>query len=1056
MNVTADKGKVRRAFEVARELKLETPTVLDFLASRGHDVSRKQMQPVDEETYVELLRKFDQTRLRKYQSDHASEHDEEQKRDSVRLRQAEIEMLQAAKPPTAETTPASGERKISLPKPQALKVVEPAPASAPVIAPEPTIAPEPLATPAEVSTLEVIKAEIAEPVPVESIIETLAPTPPVVTTIAPEVVVKQEVKHHKTVIVEPQPPKAIHPTPAQPIVVEAPPEVPAAPAPLVRRKIELPKGQPLKIIEQAPKPVKRVEQPRPAQQSGRSQQQQQQPRQQGQQSQQGQQTRQGQQGQQQGQQQSRQGQQSRPQTGGSKPTAIKPSAPRSTEPLPPSLALSGALSGGQAGKKKLKRKKIATKVETPEDALETAVAAQIRRDNALKGIKLKPGTKPIESAVPASRSRRKKKGKGKGAEGAGAAPGGGRGPRKKPVDQQEVTASIKKTMAMMDGRGKGRQHHARGGSVAEEETGTEKLRLTEFLTTQEFANLLEVPVQDIIKRYIEMGMIISINQRLDRDTIEILASEFETEIEFVTDEEITPEVEESKPENFAPRQPIVTVMGHVDHGKTTLLDHLRRTRVAEKEYGGITQHIGAYEAIINNQRITFLDTPGHEAFTAMRARGAQLTDIVVLVVGADDRVMPQTLEAIDHARAAGVPIVVAVNKIDKPNADPDAIYKQLADANLLVERWGGKHQSAEISAKFGQGVDELLQEIVVAAEVLELKADPTVKARGVVIESRLDKGLGVVATILVQAGTLKIGDPFVVGQHYGRVRALYNEAGVEATETGPARPIQVIGFSGVPQAGDKLMVYPTEKEAREIALRRQQQQREISMRQIRALSLEQMSRKMKERELKDLPLVIKGDVHGSVEVLADALMKLATGEVKVNIIHRGVGAVTESDVLLASASGAIVIGFHVHPNPQARDLARQENVEIRSYRLIHEVVDDIRLAMEGLLAPTLEEKIVGQVEIRKVFRISRIGSIAGCYVLEGKVTRNSKVRLIRDGVELWSGELSTLKRFKDDAREVLSGFECGASLNGYNDINEGDRIEVYEVIEKSRKLEDSM
>jgi len=1059
MNVTADK-KVRRAFEVARELKLETPTVLDFLASRGHDVNRKQMQPVDEETYIELLKKFDQTRLRKYQSDHGSEHDEEQKRDSVRLRQAEIEMLQAAKPPAAETPPVVGERKIQLPKPQALKVVAPAPAPQVELPPVKPVSPTPVVP--EIVEPEVVRA-VVEETPPPVITQEAPAVPPVVeapAVVIPKAVETPAVAVAKPVVVEP-------PIRTEPVTVTE--EVVLPPQPAVKRKIELPAARSLVIIEQAPKPVKRVEQPRQGQQQGRTQSQQGQQGQQGQQRQGGQQGqtgqpgRSGQQGQQgrpgqpgQSTQQGRQGRAAAPLVA-SKPTAIKQSAPRSTEPLPPSLALTGALSGGsgQAGKKKLKRKPLTTKVETPEDAIETAVAAQLRRDTAAKGAKLKPGTKPAESAAPASRSRRKKKGKGKGADGAAAAPGG-RGPHKKPVDQQEVTASIKKTMAMMDGRGKGRQHYARGGSVAEEEAGSGKLRLTEFLTTQEFATLLEIPVQDVIRRFIEMGMIISINQRLDRDTIEILAHEFETEVEFVSDEEITPEVEESNPENFVPRQPIVTVMGHVDHGKTTLLDHLRRTRVAEKEYGGITQHIGAYEAMINEQRITFLDTPGHEAFTAMRARGAQLTDIVILVVGADDRVMPQTLEAIDHAKAAGVPIIVAVNKIDKPNADPDAIYKQLADANLLVERWGGKYQSAEISAKFGQGVDELLTEVLVAAEVLELKADATVKARGVVIESRLDKGLGVVATVLVQAGTLKIGDPFVVGQHYGRVRALVNEAGVDQTATGPARPIQVIGFSGVPQAGDKLMVYPTEKEAREIALRRQQQQREISMRQIRALSLEQMSRKMKERELKDLPLVIKGDVHGSVEVLADALMKLATGEVKVNIIHRGVGAVTESDVLLASASGAIVIGFHVHPNPQARELARQESVEIRSYRLIHEVVDDIRLAMEGLLAPTLEEKIVGQVEIRKVFRISRIGSVAGCHVTEGKITRNSKVRLIRDHVELWSGELSTLKRFKDDVREVLAGFECGTSLHGYNDINEGDRIEVYEVIEKSRKLEDTV
>ncbi len=990
MSLTAEKGKVRRAFEVARELKVETPTVLEFLVTRGLDTARKQMQPVDEETYVELLRKFDQPLFRKYQTEQGAGHDDDQKRDSVRLREAEIEMLKAVKeqaPP-----PDSSARKIELPRPRTLKVVE-----RPVAPPTPQF-------PAKAETKpSPARTEVAsgEPVVAESRISVKQDVPP----IAPVA---------ETPIV------AISASP----VAEA---APLPPAPLVRRKIELPQTRSLTIIEHArPKPPPPRQQPQPQPQSQKGQQQPQRER-------------------------------------ASQPTPQpKPQPPRHQEARPPSLSVPVSLVGGpgQAGKKKLKRKKLTTKVETPEDAIETQVEAQMRREVGKAG-KPKPGAKPAEipSTGPAGRHRRKKKGKpGEGAPAAGAGRGGGRGGRKpRVVDQQAVTESIKKTMAMMDGRGKGRHHYVRGGSgQLEEVVESGKLRVTEFLTTQELANMMDIPVQDVIKRCIEMGMIISINQRLDRELVELLAAEFEAEVEFVSDEEITPDEDESRPENLTTRQPIVTVMGHVDHGKTTLLDHLRRTRVAEKEYGGITQHIGAYEVIYGEHRITFLDTPGHEAFTAMRARGAQLTDIVILVVAADDRVMPQTLEAIDHSKAAGVPIVVAVNKVDKANADPEAIYKQLADANLLVEKWGGKHQSAEISAKFGQGMDDLLQEVIVAAELLELKADSTIRGRGVVIESRLDKGLGVVATVLIQNGTLKIGDPFVVGQHYGRVRALYNEAGEEWVEAGPARPVQVIGFSGVPQAGDKFVVYPTEKEAREISLRRQQQQRELSMRQLRALSLENMSARMKERDLKDLPLVIKGDVHGSVEVLADALMKLSTSEVKVNIIHRGVGGVTESDILLASASGAIVIGFHVHPNPQARELARQENVEIRSYRLIHEVVDDIRLAMEGLLAPTIEQKVVGQIEVRKVFRISRLGSIAGCYMLEGKVNRNSKVRLIRDAVELWSGELSSLKRFKDDAREVVTGFECGISLNGYNDILEGDRIEVYEVIEKSRKLEDSV
>ncbi|NQT35537.1 translation initiation factor IF-2, partial [bacterium] len=464
----------------------------------------------------------------------------------------------------------------------------------------------------------------------------------------------------------------------------------------------------------------------------------------------------------------------------------------------------------------------------------------------------------------------------------------------------------------------------------------------------------------------------------------------------------------------------------------------------------------AYEITSNASRITFLDTPGHEAFTAMRARGAQVTDIVVLVVAADDRVMPQTIEAIDHARIAGVPIIIAVNKIDKPSIDTEAIYKQLADINILVEKWGGKYQSVEISAKFGDGVDDLLEEILVAADILDLKADATVKARGVVIESRLDRGLGAVATVLIKNGTLKIGEPFVIGQHYGHVRAMYDEFGKTRDEAGPATPVQVVGFDGVPQAGDRMVVYSSEKEAREISHRRQRQYREMSLRQIKALSLEQVSRHLKEMDLRELPLIIKGDVHGSVEVLSDALMKLSTPEVGVQIVHRSVGGISESDVLLAAASRAIIIGFHVHPNPQARETARREGVEYRLYRVIHEIVDDVRKSLEGLLTPTQEEVLTGSIEVRKVYKISRIGKIAGCYVVEGKVMRNNKVRLIRDDVELWRGDLDSLKRFKDDAREVASGFECGLSLNGFNDIREGDRVEAFEIVETARKLEETV
>jgi len=1004
-----EKGKVRKAFEVAKELNIATPTILDFLASKGSDVSRKQMQPVDEDMYVELLKKFDKARLQKYTLDISGAKGDEQKLDSVRLREAEIEALKAVgdvpitqpviepTPVLASVTSPAPTRKIELPKPTSLKVVT-QPVKPPVV----------------------VKPEPVKQVPPPEI--EVEPTPTPVVVVAPVVEV---------------PPVPVVVVPPPPVIPEPAPE----PAPDFRtgsqkapvtgpRKIELPQARSLKIIQQAPPPPPPPP-PKPAQQP-RQQQQQQHP-----QAQQQQQTA-----------APRQGSSQRPGQQPAKPNAV----------AIPLAMVGGGASTGQ--KKKLKRKKLVIQAESPEELIEKTVDQKIQREGTKPPLKAKTTTRSAEpGGSSSSRHKRKKKGKGDGAPApAGSAPAGRGGPRKpRVVDQQEVTASIRKTMAMMDGGPRKRHHHAKGagGAGMEEVVATDLLRVTEFLTTQELANMMDIPVQDVIRRCLEMGMIISINQRLDRDTVILLAAEFEYEVEFVADEEIEEEQEELKPENMISRQPIVTVMGHVDHGKTTLLDYLRRTRVAEKEFGGITQHIGAYEVILNGQRITFLDTPGHEAFTAMRARGAQLTDLVILVVAADDRVMPQTLEAIDHARAAAVPIVVAVNKVDKANADPEAIYKQLADANVLVEKWGGKYQSAEISAKFGQGVDELLQEVLVASELLDLKSDATTRARGVVIESRLDRGLGVVATVLVQSGTLRIGDPLVAGQNFGKVRTLYDEANLPWTEAGPARPVQVIGFSGVPQAGDKFLVYANEKEARDVSLRRQQQQREVAMRQIRSLSLEQMSKRLKEKLLQELPLIIKGDVHGSVEVLADALMKLSTGEVKVNIIHRGVGAVTESDVLLGAASGAIVIGFHVHPNPQARELARNEDVEIRSYRLIHEVVDDIHNAMEGMLAPTIEEKVIGQVEIRKVYKISRLGSIAGCHVLDGKITRHNKVRLLRDGVEIWKGELASLKRFKDDAREVVAGFECGLNLNGYNDIQVNDRIEVIEIIEKSRKLEET-
>jgi len=493
-------------------------------------------------------------------------------------------------------------------------------------------------------------------------------------------------------------------------------------------------------------------------------------------------------------------------------------------------------------------------------------------------------------------------------------------------------------------------------------------------------------------------------------------------------------------------------MGHVDHGKTSLLDYIRRSNIIAGESGGITQHIGAYKVQYEGRHITFLDTPGHEAFTAMRARGAQITDIVVLVVAADDQVMPQTLEAISHAQAAKVPIIIAINKIDKPNAQPEKVRQQLADHNILVEDWGGKYQCAEISAKFGKNVDKLMDEILLLADLLELKAAVNCRAKGVIVDSKLDKGRGALASVLIERGTLKVGDYFVADQFAGKVRALLDERGNKIESGGPADPVVVLGFEGIPQAGENFFVTASEKEARGISMKRQQLQREQSFRQIKMMTLDQISDQIKFGEVKELPLVIKGDVHGSVEAIADSLMKLKSAEVGVSVIHRGVGAITEGDVLLASASHAVIIGFHVLANKKARELAQREQVEIKSYRIIYDVVDDVKQALEGLLRPEVKEQIEGEIEVREVFKVSAVGTIAGCYVQDGKIERTMKIKIYRGGVEIFDGELDSLKRFKDDVKEVASGFECGIKIKNFNDIKVGDVIEPYKIVETKRAL----
>src|SRR5581483_6101503 len=562
---------------------------------------------------------------------------------------------------------------------------------------------------------------------------------------------------------------------------------------------------------------------------------------------------------------------------------------------------------------------------------------------------------------------------------------------------------------------------------AEEETQRDQavIQATEFLTANELANLMNVSVGDIISKCIGLGLMVSINQRLDKDTIQLVSDEFGYTVEF--QEEFTTDVLEDAPdapETLEPRAPVVTIMGHVDHGKTSLLDHIRKTNVVAGESGGITQHIGAYEVSAPGRRpITFLDTPGHEAFTAMRARGAQITDIVVVVIAADDSVMPQTWEAIAHAQAASVPIIIALNKIDRPEANPDRIRQQLADRNILVEAWGGKFGCVEVSAKTGLNVEALLDRIALEAEILDLKANPKRAARGVIIEAEVDRGRGIQATVLVQKGTLKLGDPFLAGVYSGRVRAMFDERGNKVEVAGPSAPVQLLGFDGIPQAGDQFIVLESDSQAKEISGRRQQLKREQDFKQVRFITLDDISAQIKQGGVQHLRLVLKGDVDGSVEALADSLQRLSTPEVKVEMVHRAVGAITENDVTLAAASGAIILGFHVRPNLDARKLAALEHVEIRLYSVIYDCINDVRDALEGLLSPEEKEEVTATVEVREIFKVPKVGTIAGCYVTDGKIVRNNKVRLLRDGIEVFSGGLASLRRFKDDVREVDAGYE---------------------------------
>lgn len=644
--------------------------------------------------------------------------------------------------------------------------------------------------------------------------------------------------------------------------------------------------------------------------------------------------------------------------------------------------------------------------------------------------------------------------------------------RQNPDNKQEITEKqiqdkLKQTLARLQPSSRGggnrqksrrlkRDQHAQNREEQSrlDEMEQKTLKVTEFISANELAKMMDVGVNEVITACFSLGMMVSINQRLDAEMISIIAEEFGFDVEFVgaeVQESIEEEIDTE--EDLLPRAPIVTVMGHVDHGKTSLLDYVRKANVIAGEAGGITQHIGAYEVTLEGgKKITFLDTPGHEAFTAMRARGAKLTDVAIIVIAADDDVMPQTKEAIAHAQAAGVPMVFAINKIDKDGANPERVREQLAQMDILVEDWGGKFQSQEISAKKGLNIDVLLEKVLLEAEMLDLKANPNKRASGTVVEAQLDKGRGIVTTVMVQAGTLRVGDPIIAGIHAGKVKAMFNERGKKIEEAGPATPVTLLGFSGAPQAGDRFVATATDQEAREISTKRQQLQREQGLRTQKHITLDEIGRRLAIGNFKELNIIVKGDVDGSVEALSDSLLKLSTEEIQINVIQKAVGQISETDVMLASASDAIIVGFQVRPSGQAKKLAENEGIEIKYYSVIYKAIEEIKDAMEGLLEPDIQEKEVCSIEVREVYRITKVGTIAGCYVLEGKINRNTRIRLVRDGVVVHTGTLDSLKRFKDDVKEVGTGYECGLGIKNFNDIQEGDIIEGFEEVEVKRKL----
>ena len=697
---------------------------------------------------------------------------------------------------------------------------------------------------------------------------------------------------------------------------------------------------------------------------------------------------------------------------------------------------------------KLQGLKVVDRIELPAGKKkEQPVASSDKRDEARK-------RRPRKRIIPAKEDRA-------GSKGAGAKKTFAQRTQKAEPTEKEIQEQVRATLAKLSGSqkkvggAKYRKEKRQAVSEAEDERllqeqeDSKTLKVTEFISANDLASLMNVSVNDVISTCLNLGMFVSINQRLDAEAITVITDEFGFDVQFSSSEEEEDVVEvDDKEEDLEPRAPIVTIMGHVDHGKTSLLDYIRNTKVTDQEAGGITQHIGAYNVTTkSDQKIAFLDTPGHEAFTAMRARGAKITDVAIIVVAADDDVMPQTKEAINHAQVAGVPIVIAINKIDKPGANPEKVKESLSKINILVEDWGGKYQCQEISAKTGQGIDDLLEKVLLESELLNLRANPNKAGTGSVVEAALDKGRGYVTTVMVQAGTLEVGDIILAGSNFGRVKAMFDATGQKVKEVGPSTPVLVLGLDGAPQAGEKFNVMESDREAREIAAKRGQIQREQSIRTKKHITLDEIGRRLAIGSFKELRIIVKGDFDGSVEALSDSLLKLSTPKIQISIIHKGVGQISESDVLLASASDAVIVGFQVRPSASARRVADNEEIEIRLYSIIYDAINDVKAAMEGMLEKEMEEVIVGNVEVREVFKISKVGTVAGCMVTDGSIKRNNPIRLIRDGIVVYSGEMTALKRFKDDVAEVKSGFDCGISIKNFADIKVGDVIESYEIRE---------